>query len=434
MVKKSYINKKMEGYKMSVNEERMFILKMLEEGKITSEEAAKLISAMDTQEKPEDTDSESKNSKEDKTKNKHSYGYQYNYQYNPNGSSFQEEISKMRDKIHGWKKEFKNNYNQKDFDKMVDDFSGKAEEFGKNLASSTAGVVDKVIDFVGSFVDTNAFNIFGSYNTVEKSFEAAAIEGMNIEVQGCNGNINIRKSTDDKIVLLAKIKSPATNTDNVIKFINNETGISAGLENAMNISVSWDILVPPKKFGNFKLETANGKINVEDTISSSMEAITKNAHIELMGVNSDSLKISTKNAKVQMTYVAGKEIVVDTRNAFVDMKHVKANKLKVNTANGRISIEDVHAAEAEVVEIDVKTANGMIKINMNDTEETGYKVDAKTTNGSVNLLIPSVLYSNVAGQGMGNSNVQAETKDFEASLKKVYIKAETSNGYIEIMK
>jgi len=59
-------------------------------------------------------------------------------------------------------KEFKKNYNQKDFERAVDEFSSKVEKLGKNLAYTTIGVADKLVDFISSFVETNSFNVFGS--------------------------------------------------------------------------------------------------------------------------------------------------------------------------------------------------------------------------------------------------------------------------------
>jgi len=112
---------------MSYSEERLLILKMLEEGKITSEEAARLLEALEGNSKQEQTENTSKQQKQ---------------------SGFYDEISKMRDRINEWTKDFKKNYTNKDFDKMVDEFSAKAEKLGKNVAAATLGVVDRIVDYV----------------------------------------------------------------------------------------------------------------------------------------------------------------------------------------------------------------------------------------------------------------------------------------------
>ena len=47
-----------------------------------------------------------------------------------------------------WKDEIKENYNQKDFDKSIEDFSDKMGNLGKVLAVATFGIADKMVDVV----------------------------------------------------------------------------------------------------------------------------------------------------------------------------------------------------------------------------------------------------------------------------------------------
>lgn len=399
---------------MALSEERIIILKMLEEGKITSEEASKLLETLDATQKQTGNENYSKQQK---------------------NTAYQEEIFKMRDRINDWKRDFKSNYNQKDFDHMVEDFAVKAEKVGKNLATTTFGIVDKMIDFVGSFVDTNAFNMFGAYNVAERSFEAEALEGMDVRLEGINGSIVVKKHLESKIVIKTKVRSPQDNADSILAFNSSESSVSLTLNNAGNISVSHEVFLPVVQFKHIKLETTNGKIYVEDSLSEVFEAVTRNSHIELMGVKSDRVAVNTKNAKIQISYVIGRDIEINTNNSVIDIKHVKAQAIKAVTMNGRILVENVqnfeNAAEALM---DLKTSNGGIKVNMNDMDNKGYKVKAKTTNGGINLLIPEMTYFNVNRQGAGSNFIEAESSGYPGYAQKVLINAETINGYIEIIK
>ncbi|RCX18265.1 DUF4097 and DUF4098 domain-containing protein YvlB [Anaerobacterium chartisolvens] len=400
---------------MSLSEEKLLILKMLEEGKITSEEAAKLISALEGGGR--------------QTAGESSFKQQ---QKQP---SFHEEAAKLRDKIHDWKKDFKNNYSQKDFDNMVDEFSTKAEKLGKNLASTTFGFVDKMVDFVGSFVDTNLFNFFGSFPTVEKDFEVVAAEGMELNIEGINGYITVKKHTDSKIVIKSKIKSPVNSTDDILDFKDSGGSISLRPSRSGNISISHEIFLPALKFDKIRLETSNGRIYAEDSLSRVFESVTKNSHIELMGVNSDRISASTKNAKVQVNYIIGRDISINTNNAVIDIKHIKGQDVKAVTTNGKISVENVQNHEScPELAMSLKTTNAGIKVNMNDMDSRGYKIKAQTTNGGINLLIPEMTYHNINKQGVGGSFVEAESSGYGSYAEKIFINAETSNGYIEVVK
>ncbi|MDP4092421.1 MAG: DUF4097 family beta strand repeat-containing protein [Bacillota bacterium] len=407
---------------MSINEERMLILKMLEEGKITSEEAAKLIEALENDDKQ---DTEEKASAKQKQED------------------FHESTARFREKMHNWKNDreydWKNDTKksgQKDFDRMVDEFSSKAERLGKNVAATTVGIVDKVIDFVGSFVDTNSFNIFGSYAAVDKTYEAQVSEGADLLIEGVNGHILVKKHLEDKIVIKSRIRCPGTDTYNNLLFSEDGNNVSMKVaKNIGNISVSHEVFLPAVRFKNLKFETSNGKIYVEDALAENFESITKNSHIDLMGVNSDRVWVDTKNGRIQISYLIGKDVEVNTSNSLIDIKNMKAENLKAVTTNGRISVENAQNYEGLAeTNLYLKTKNGGIKVNMNDMDNKGYKVRAKTTNGKINLLIPDIIYQNISKQYAGSNFLEAESREYEGYPEKVYINAETVNGYIEIVK
>lgn len=400
---------------MSISEEKLLILKMLEDKKISSEEAAKLLAALDETPKQENTENNRRNQK---------------------SNGFADEAAKVRDRVNDWKKEFKNNYNQADFDNMIDDFANKAEKIGKNVATTTFGIVDKVIDYVGSFVDTNSFNIFGNLQTVQKNFEVLPAEGATLEIYGVNGTVTIKKHLDPKVMIISRIKSSAPDGEGIVSFIDDPSAISIKANSAaINVSVSHEVFIPESKFKSIKIENSNGKIYIEDSLSEEITATTKNAHIELMGVNSDKISVNTKNGRVQMNYIIGNKVEINTSNAVIDVKHIKTQDVSAVTINGRITVENAQNIDENTdLNMYLKTSNGGIKVNMNDLDGRMYKVKAHATNGTINLLIPEIVYHNVNRKGVTGSFVEAESKDFEIGLNKVIINAETMNGQIEIVK
>ncbi len=402
---------------MASSEERLLILKMLEEKKISSDEAARLLSALDDEPKQENTDS-------------------FNYKKNQKGNGFAEEAAKVRDRVNEWKKEFKNNYNQADFDNMIDDFANKAEKVGKNVAATTFGIVDKVIDYVGSFVDTNSFNIFGNLQTVQRNFEVVPVEDATLEIMGVNGSVTVKKHTDPRVMVISRIRSSSPDGEGIISFNDDPANISIKVSNpAINVSVSHEIFIPESKFKTIRVDNSNGKIYIEDTLSEEVIATTKNAHIELMGVNSDRISVNTKNGRVQLTYIIGGKIDINTSNAVIDIKHIKVRDVSAITINGRITIENAQNIDTgKEMNMYLKTSNGGIKVNMNDMDSRVYKVKAHTSNGSVNLLIPDIMYHNVNRKGGTGSFVEAESKNYEEGTNKVNITGETVNGQIEIVK
>lgn len=399
-----------------MSEERKMILKMLEEGKINSEEAAKLLEALNENDEPNFEKSNSNNYSKSK--------------------NFQDEIHKFRDRLNDWKKDFKSSYNQKDFDKIVDDFNNKAENFGKNIASTTVNIVDRMVDFVGSFVDTNTFNSFSGYNAKIKKLNFPYSENLTLDVIGINGSIIVKTHADDEIKINSKIRS-SNASENIVVLEENGDEKKVKFDNPENLSlsISHEVFIPEKKIKNLTISTTNGKIYIEDVKSELIETTTSNSNIELMGTNSEKLNLSTKNAKLQISYVISKKINIDANNALIDIKHLKTEAINAITANGRINLENVQNYEdSNNINISFRTKNGNIKVNMNDTIDRGYKVKANTTLNGINLLIPKLKYKTLNPNNISGNMVEAETEDYSLSKSRVFIQAETKNGYIEIVK
>jgi DUF4097 and DUF4098 domain-containing protein YvlB len=259
-------------------------------------------------------------------------------------------------------------------------------------------------------------------------------KNMEIEIEGLNGHILVKKHMDSTIKIRTVIKSPQDNADEIINFSQSDNLISVKYNKIGNISVSHEIFLPVIKFKKIDLTTKNGKIYVEDLLAESFKAATSSSNIDLMGVTSDKLSVVNKNGKIQFGYIIGKDIDIDADNSVIDIKHIKTESLNATTRNGRILVENIHHYEdSSIINMSLNTENSGIKVNMNDMDTRGYKVKAHTTNGEINLLIPEMTYKNISKQ-MKNNFIEAESNGYENFDKKVNIIADAQNGYIEIIK
>lgn len=397
---------------MSYSEEKMKVLNMVKEGKLTAEEAIKLLDAL------EENDSRNFNQQTS---------------YKQKQSEFNEELNKMKDRLSGWKKEFKDNFNQADFDKAVEEITVKAEKIGKNVATATVGVTDRILDYVESFVGTNVFNVFGNLNVIEKTYEAPVIEGDTLDLQALNGNIVVKKHMDSTVIIKARVRSANNDIDALQTFSSVDGVVSLKQNNVSNMSTSLEVYIPQLKFKEIKLKATNGKIYAEDAIGERFEAVTTNGHIEIMGISADVAALYSRNGKLNASYVIAKEITMETSNAPVDIKHVKSEKIQAITKNARINVENIQNFEGTPeANMELRTTNAAVKINFNDMEPRGYKVKCRTTNGSINILIPQLTYHNVNRANIGGSFVEAQSLDYSSMPERVSVIAESTNGVIEI--
>lgn len=450
---------------MSYSEERMMILKMLQEGKITSEEAARLLEAIDGskgsgRKRHEEEMYSGRKDENRESRYSHRHGNTNGYFGQFDKQAFNDELNRMRDRVHQFTNDFKKNINQKDFEKTINEFASKAEKIGKDVASATYGVVDKVVDFVSSYVDTSSFNFFGSYPLVEKTYAAELTEGTNISIEAVNGPITVRRHSEKNIFIKTKIKGPQNTAHTAVVFNTvpapsedkaNTTStegeshasdqsvkaaeVSISLNKGLNLSVSHEIYLPETILGTVRFITSNSRIDAEDIKARSVECITSNSHIALTGITTDLLKAVTKNAKIILGYVSAKTMDLNASNALLDMRNIKSSSLNAVTMNGRISAENLQGMEGEeALKVSFRTSNGNIRINMNDLENKAYRIKARTTNGYINLLIPDLVYKNPVAAGIRSSFTEAESQNYPENPDKVDIIAETTNGIIEVIK
>lgn len=402
---------------MSSSEERMLILNMLKEGKITTEEAARLLEALDGA-----ADKSAPDGKQGKSAK--------------GGPDYYDEVAKLKERINQWKEEFNKNYKAEDLEKTINDFAKKAEKVARDVAAATFGAIDKAIDYVGGVIDTGSLNFFGAYPSAERTFEAEAADGKDIEMEGVNGQIIVKKHQEDKIKIKTTVRSPKNNPDTFVRFKDEPSCVSIRLLDPGYSSVSHEVLLPPVKYGKVSLTTKNSKISVEDTTAREFSSITKNAAVELTGVTGDSILVDTRNAKATLKYVSGKDVSIRTENAEIEVNDIKTSALKASTANGRIAVDNVLPAEGAeaLTSIDLKTKLGNIRLNMNDTGNAAYRVKAQTTNGGISLLVPKMKYTSTIKQTDGGRQIEAESEDYDSNPQKVDVYAETINGNIEIIK
>jgi DUF4097 and DUF4098 domain-containing protein YvlB len=174
------------------------------------------------------------------------------------------------------------------------------------------------------------------------------------------------------VIIKSKVRSPQNNADQILRFDNEGGNISLKVDKSFNVSVSHEVFLPEVNFKSVKLTTGNGKIYAEDTLAEVFEGVTRNGHIEIIGVKSKKINVSTKNARIQISYITGQEVAINTTNSVVDIKHIKADIINAVTTNGRILAENLQACEESPdMNINFKTSNAWIKVNMNDIGQQG---------------------------------------------------------------
>lgn len=412
-----------------MKEERMMILSMLEQGKISSEEAVELLDALEIEE-----DSNYNQSIKNET---------------------QEQLNKDKTK------------------KVIDDFEKtlkkqgkKMEDFGAELGNKLSGL------FSGIKEKSNPINILNDYETINTSLERdiSHLENPTIDFKSTNGNITV--NTWDKDSISIKINCKYKNglidrNDGFYDFYEEENRLIFKPEFSSDIMINLDIYLPNKPYRKIKLETSNGKIkidnlnvdkvkchttnasisagdivskeinlftrngriNLKSLTSPMIEAISTNSHISIEDVDSESLKISTVNGKIIVYNTCANNLIGSSSNGSIEVKNIKGENITLITSNGKIVCKDINLESIKKLEL--KTSNASINTDIGETDRNGY-FDLKTSLGNISLELPDLIYRVNNQVNLGTRKIVAHNMDFKEEEDHFTFIASTSNGSIRI--
>lgn len=381
-----------------MKEEKIMILTMLEEGKITSEEAIKLLEAL------EDED------------------------YEKQGSSDE------------FKKEKEDKYNFKEtFDQL--------EDIGSDIGNAISTVFDGLMDFGSSFTMKN------NYQTVTDNLDMdlSGIESPSLDLKAVNGEINLRPTDGEVLYVKATCQyKKGLLTEDEAYFTFNQVGdkIVFSPKYSSNISIKLDLSIPEKSYNEVVLNTSNGKIYIHGLKAKTLRSHTSNSAIEIEDGNIEFIDLTTKNGKIEIKDTDSQVIKSNTTNSTINLENINSNKIACKTSNsqiqaklidakdisltssnGKIFLGQVNISNAE--NIDLITSNNSIICDLHDiNKETIF--DLETSMGNIDLGLQNLIYTTNKQVNLGLKKIVANTLAYDINKDHLKFKASTSNGSIKI--
>ncbi len=156
---------------------------------------------------------------------------------------------------------------------------------------------------------------------------------------------------------------------------------------------------------------------------------SSNGRLVVEGLEAEHLRAETSNGRVVLTDLSAEVAEVRTSNGAVRLA-CSARRLEARTSNGAIEagLPAAWPVEGEAV-LDLATSNGRIALEL-PAGGPGYDLDASTTNGAVRVELPG--QDHEAGGVRGRRQVRVRTADYDARPRRLKIRARTSNGSITV--
>lgn len=264
--------------------------------------------------------------------------------------------------------------------------------------------------------------IFSPGVKVEKVLEGTFAEesrGIDVEATTSNGSITIEPwdETGFRIEVRAHVrmaggdpKAAQAKLDEDLEYETTAGGLRIKCNAGGAISgASLTMRLPRKLQYDLALETSNGKVEIGSLDCSTIEAETSNGRITLDETRAATAELETSNGRIQCTGTA--------------------RKLTAETSNGRIVVAPGKISGEAKYELE--TSNGSIEVQLATDAEVGYSIEAETSLGGIHVDLPDLVYRVNSG-GMGHREVVAITSGYDEKANRLRIKAETSNGSITV--
>lgn len=369
-------------------EERRMILRMLEEGKITAEEAEALLSALGD---------------------------------GPTGS----ESEPQEDP---WVR----------LEKMGEDFASKVEvaveRFSRSLEQSVGEKLTKLPRILVKF----PFLGFEETQEFTKVVRGPVGEGavLPVDLSNANGTIRLQGWSEDyyQLTVVQRLKGRDRDLlrsrlyevdweDNAVR-----DEFRLAVPNYPDRSIALHLMVPEGRTYEVKLSAQNGSLRVENLKGTTLELETINGSTGLRSVKARSLKGRVGNGSCVLEGVEAEQIRHEVGNGSYRLA-VAAQAVDLATTNGSINlrVDDVRGLCA----YRLRTTNGSIKVNLPSRVDLGVSLDLQASVGRVSADLGSLEIAQQERKG-GGAVLKARSADLNALGDQFHLEAECVSGSISV--
>lgn len=384
-----------------MTEERKLILRMVQEGKITPDEAEALLDALKDS---EEEGSDAKVTREDDREE------DFWVKIEKQGEELSQRIESASEK-------FSRNLEAK----LEGGLSEKLSKIPKLLAKIPRAMVGEVFEFPREY--TGHF--------------AEDLAQIPVQLRTTNGKIWVSGWEEDhyKLEVVQKIRASDLEsarhkqiTLDLGDELQDVTELVLDPPQVSNVTISYRLYLPRKKPYRLGLYSTNGSIILENLIGDEVTISTTNGSTSIRQVRADRVKVSGSNGSSKLDYVEAKKITQTTSNGSITNTSI-ASELDCHTTNGSITLNLLAVTEPENM-VSLSTTNGSVRCYVPRSPEIGYGINARAAVGKVGVTLDGFTTDQV-GVGAGK-RVNGETVDFSEKSKRVRLEADTSSGSISI--
>lgn len=383
-----------------MREERGIILRMLQEGKISVEDANALLEALQ----------EPKAKQEPKAQVKEEDGEEFWEKIERFGEEFAEKVEVSAEK-------FARTLEQKIDGGLAD----KLSKLPKFLAGLQWGGSGETYEFKSEYT--------GTWDPLAKEYP--------VTLSTSNGKIRV-EGWDEEYYKLEVVQKVRAESESEAEAKLLSVPLQGLVDHAKElvvipqpnnrVSLSYYVYLPRKRPYVIALQSQNGSLSVDNLVAKDISSETSNGSLSLRQVRCDKVHARSANGSVKFDFVQAKEIIQETTNGSIVSTCITED-LQCATTNGSVKVQ-LMSFLGENNKLNLKTTNGSVKCRLPHSEDCGYAVDAQTSVGKAKVELDRF---KVDSHSTGPSHyVRGKTEGFEEQPKKAELMIRTKSGSVVV--
>jgi len=397
--------------------EKMMILNMLQEGKITADEAAKLLSTVDSGEKksppPRSPAPRTETSRDAPISNdgrspapKPSTSAPV-VDFDELGRKFDAFARTLEPKIH------------KLTETVAEKTVNLADKISKTIAAEAAHVSKPSTSSSGSPASTP---ITGS----EQHIELTVLPGYNeLSLAGYNGEVIIKGYNGDKISARIRYKQRRKGASVELMKLGGKYYLNYEEDDFEFVSIN--AYVPEHMFKVINISGTNGNMDLSALTCDQLQISNTNGQTSLEALAANNIKAESGNGRLRLANVVAPTAVFEHFNGAVDAWEIDAAQLSLISFNGTLAMNISKFDNYSDYLWQVETSNAKLNLNLPTLPNVGYHVKAQASLGNVRMGLTGLEFS-INDPG----TVEARTAHFDHCAKKVRLALETSNATLSV--
>jgi len=412
-------------------EEKMLILKMLQEGKITTDEAVKLLEALEKGGSGTPSSGSKINELKDELAAKLNE-IKIDEKLNKFGEKASKLASTFGEKAGKLVEQLGENINTdkagNNAEKFAEEFTKRMEILGQDIAESAAKFADVFASQIDNLFDTvyEKYKYNSSYTYPVEDALSIYLETSNFSVKAYPGD-----TKEIKINLYVNSNVPQLAIDEYFKVIKDTEGYRLSTEFPGRTCGRIEILLP-KGMDVLSFSTNNAKCEISDMDVNHISCTTANGRVILTKCSADEMEVFTDNERIIFNEVSARTANIRTSNSKIAIEGSLLDNIDAKTSNAAIVVSASRKGDSLNPCYTLSTSNGKIDFSLTGEEGFEYMVDARTTMSSIDVKLANLTYEtekkNIGMQG----SVQLKSENFDTASNKVSITANTSNAPINI--